>query len=96
MERHKHKDITDVLYEYLRQNGLETPLNEYRLIKSWNELLGPAVARYTTNLKIYNQILYVTLSSPLVRNELNMRRSELVKALNEHVGAQVITRMVLK
>ena len=74
----------------LRQQGLETPLLQRRLIASWPVVAGEAVARYTTGLQIRNQTLHVKLSIPALRADMSMRRQMLVKQLNEHVGAQVI------
>ena len=81
---------------YLREYGLETPLYEHRLIQAWDTVLGPAISRYTKDLRIYNQVLYVTVSSAALRNELLMRRTELVARLNAQAGAQVITQIVLR
>ena len=75
----------------LREQGLETPLNQKRLVEAWPEVAGPVVARYTLNTYIYNQTLYVRLSNPALRADLSMRRSELTRRLNEVVGEQVIT-----
>lgn len=90
MERKKEEKISDILMRFLRQNQLESPLNEYRLIQSWEEVAGSAINRNTLNLKIYNQKLFVKLRSAALRSELMMRRSELVKELNHKVGANVI------
>lgn len=75
----------------LREQGLETPLNQKRLVEAWPEVAGPAVARYTLNTYIYNQTLYVRLSNPALRADLSMRRTELTQQLNAAVGEQVIT-----
>lgn len=91
MERRKTEDLTQVLFRYLREEGLETPLNEYRLIQSWDEMLGGAVAKYTISKKIQNQILYVKISSSALRTELSLQRSKLVSELNNKVGSTVIT-----
>lgn len=93
MRHTESEQLGNVLFQYLREQGLETPLNEYRLIKAWNEVMGKTVSRYTTDLSIKNQVLYVHLSSASLRNEIMMRHTELVKRLNEHVGAQVICRL---
>ena len=77
MKRINSKSITDVVYQYLRESGLETPLNEFRLVSAWNSIMGNTVSRYTTDLRIYNQTLYVTLSSAALKNELMMKRSTL-------------------
>ena len=63
MERRKEEAIGDVLLRYLRQSLLETPLNEHRLIQSWNEVAGRAAAQLTTDVSIHNQKLYVRVRS---------------------------------
>ncbi len=85
------KQIKDLLLQVLRDQGLETPLLQKRLVEAWPEVAGPVVASYTLNTYIYNQTLYVRLSNPSLRADLIMRRSELTKKLNDAVGEQVIT-----
>ena len=96
MKKTNTEKVGGVILQYLREMGLETPLNEHRLIQAWDAVLGPAVSRHTKELKIYNQVLFVTVSSAVIRNELMMRRTELVARLNSQVGAQVITQIVLR
>ena len=93
MERRKEENIGNVLLRYLRQSQLETPLNEYRLIQAWAEVAGEPTERLTQNLRIYNQVLYVSLRSATLRNELQMKRSELIRQLNNKVGAKVINNI---
>ena len=96
MKKTESEKVGGVIMQYLREIGLETPLNEHRLIQAWDTVLGPAVSRYTKEIRIYNQVLFVTISSAALRNELMMRRTELVARLNAEAGAQVITQIVLK
>lgn len=96
MKRNNTELVGDVIRQLLRQEGLETPLNEYRLVESWKDVVGPAIYKYTTNLYIKNQILYVHLSSSVLRQELLMGREMLVRNLNAHVGAQVIVNIVFR
>nr|WP_304329013.1 DUF721 domain-containing protein [Phocaeicola plebeius] len=96
MKRNNTEQIGDVLQQFLRQQGLETPLNEYRLVDAWKDVVGPVIARYTTNLFIKNQVLYVSLSSSVIRQELMMGREMLVRNLNAQVGSQVIVNIVFR
>ena len=82
--------IKDLILRNLRQQGLETPLLQKRLIEAWPVVAGEPIARYTLDTYIKNQTLYVKLSAPALRADLSMRRSEFVKRLNEHVESQVI------
>ena len=96
MKRNNTEQIGDVLRQFLRQQGLETPLNEYRLVDAWEDVVGPVIARYTTNLFIKNQVLYVSLSSSVIRQELMMGREMLIRNLNAQVGSQVIVNIVFR
>lgn len=96
MKRNDAQQIGDMIRRFFRQNGLESPLNEYRLMHAWNDVVGPVISRYTTNLYIKNQILYVHLSSSVLREELMMGRDMLVRNLNQQVGAQVIVNIIFR
>lgn len=96
MKRNDAEPIGDLIRKFLRQNALESPLNEYRLVQAWKEVVGPTISRYTDGLFIKNQILYVHLTSSVLRQELMMGRNLLVKNLNEHVGAQVIVNIIFR
>lgn len=82
--------ISQLVMRNLRAQGLETPLLQKRLVESWPEVAGAAIARYTTGVSIRNQTLFVSLSVPALRADLSMRRQEFVRLLNAHVGTQVI------
>ena len=52
MERRDVKKIDSLLDQFIRSRGLERGLAEYRLMKSWNDLLGVSIAKKTKHLKI--------------------------------------------
>ena len=96
MRRTNSEAVGDLIRQYLRQQGLESPLNEYRLIAGWEHVMGPIIARYTKEVIIRNQTLYVQLTSPVIRQELHMQRRELTARLNAYAGAQVIVNIVFR
>lgn len=91
MFKQREKSIKELILYNLRAQGLETPLLQKRLVEAWPIIAGEAIARYTTDVRIFNQTLYVKLRIPALRADLSMRRQEYVKRLNEYVGNQVIT-----
>lgn len=82
--------IKDIILRNLRMNGLETPLLQKRLIESWPQVAGPVIARYTTDVCIRNQTLFVSMTNPALRADLSMRKQELVEKLNQTVGSRII------
>lgn len=91
MFRREVKSVADVLQQLLREEGLETPLQQKRLIDSWETVMGRIVARYTTEKFIQNQTLYVKIVNPALRQDLAMMRQQLAKRLNEQVGSFIIS-----
>lgn len=91
MFKRKEQAIKDLILYNLRAQGLETPLLQKRLIEAWPIVAGEAIARFTTDVKIYNQTLFVRLRVPALRADLSMRRQEFVNRLNKYVGNLVIT-----
>ena len=96
MRRNDAEQIGEMIRKFFRQNGLESPLNEYRLVQAWKDVVGPVISKYISNLYIKNQILYVHLTSSVLRQELMMGRDILVRNLNERVGAQVIVNIIFR
>ena len=96
MERRKTENVSDVALQYLRDMGLEGLLNEYRLLQAWDDVMGPLVVKNTRQKSIYNQTLYVQITSSALKAELMMRRAEIIKSLNDAVGAIVIYDLVMR
>ena len=96
MERKDVRKLDSLLQQFVKANKLERGLAEYRLMKSWKELLGITVAKKTKSMYIRNRKLFVTLHSSVVRNELSMMKDSLIPKLNEAAGMNVIDDVILR
>lgn len=94
MIRSKSKELDSILNQFLRESGLETPLNQYRLIEAWYKLKDNSLKAYTEQAYIYNQKLYVKLNTPALKANLMMQRQDLTRELNGIVRANVIIDIV--
>ncbi|MDO4160436.1 MAG: DUF721 domain-containing protein [Prevotellaceae bacterium] len=90
MFRRDIKSLAEILQQCLRQDGLETPLLQKRLIESWDKVAGYGISKYTGDKFIKNQTLFVKINNPSLRADLTMIHSRLVKSLNAEVGSNVI------
>ena len=90
MEKHKTTPINNLLDLWLRNEGLETPLLQYKMIKGWAKVMGPTVAQYTKEVNIFNNTLRVKITSPALRQNLLMMRTEIARMMNDYVKAQII------
>lgn len=81
---------------YVQENNLERKMSELDLIKSWEAVIGKTIARYTKNLYIRNETLFVETTSSVVRTELLMMKEEIRERLNEVAGSEIVKTIVFR
>ena len=88
--------LSDVILQVLKEQHLDKPLNEKRLIDAWPLVLGENILKYTSGLSIKNRILYVNLTSSVLRHDLFLSREQIKNSLNKQVGVEVIVDIVFR
>jgi predicted nucleic acid-binding Zn ribbon protein len=96
MRRSKPVAVSDLLSLFLKESGLEKGYRDYQLLKLWDEILGNAISKATVSKRLDGKKLYVYLSSSVVRDELFMMRSEIIKEINNRAGKDVIDEIILR
>lgn len=95
MKRRNTQTISDLLAGYIRTEGLETPLAEHRAIEAWSSVAGEVAAANTLEVSLRNQTFIVRVASPVVRHQLLMRSTEILRKLNEAAGVQILHHLKL-
>ena len=83
-------NITDALVDFLRESGLEQPVLEVQMEEVWPQVMGETVAKLTRSVVVKDGMLIVHVNSAALKAQLFENRFELVRKLNEAVGAEVI------
>ena len=83
-------NITDALVDFLRESGLEQPVLEVQMEEIWPQVMGETVAKLTRSVVVKDGMLIVHVNSAALKAQLFENRFELVRKLNEAVGAEVI------
>ena len=97
MKRTNSQSISEVLGDFLSENKqLREKILEIRIERAWGEVLGPMVMQYTRNVYVRYGVLYVSLTSAVLRNELSMCKERLVVSLNKYAGAEVIKELIIR
>lgn len=88
--------MTDALKEFVGRNKLQKGLDKVQVRDVWNEQMGPAIAKYTTAIKLDRNTLYVQLSSSVLREELSYGKQKIIDNLNKALNKELITKIVLR
>ncbi len=82
--------LKDAIASFLKENNLESKLNETKVISAWEEVTGKLISRHTVQMYIKDRVLYVKVDSAALREELTYQRSKLVQKLNKATGIEAI------
>lgn len=97
MRKRNTETIGEVLKQFFEENAfIRRKLAESRVVTGWSKLLGRSIASYTTNIYLRQGILYVHLSSSVLRAELLMAKERLIHNLNQHAGMAVVNDIIFR
>ncbi len=97
MRKRNTESIGEVLKQFFEENQFfKRKIAESRVISGWSQLLGTMITSYTTHIYLRNNILYVSLSSSVLRSELLMAKDRLITKLNEHAGMHVVNDIIFR
>ena len=82
--------LSELITALFKSYGLEGKLNEMEIISAWPELMGPAVAHRTKEIKISNNILRLKIESSVMREELLYGKQIIIDRLNDFAGKKII------
>ena len=82
--------ISAALVDYLRESGLEQSVLDMQIEQVWPRVMGETVTKLTRSIEMRDGMLIVHVNSAALKAQLFENRFELVKKLNEAVGANAI------
>ncbi|MCZ8197221.1 MAG: DUF721 domain-containing protein [Flavobacterium sp.] len=88
--------ISDVLKQFIEVNKLESGMDKIDVEQAWKNLMGNGVNTYTKEVVLKGTILYVSLTSAVLREELSYGKDKIIKMINEEMGKEVVKSIVLR
>lgn len=87
--------MKDLLKLFIKENNLSKGMQKIKIEETWAKLMGQGVASYTTSVKLQNSTLIVHLSSSVLREELTYGKDKIIKMMNEEMGDNLISKIIL-
>ncbi len=88
--------IGDVIKEIIQVNKLQPGMDQVSVKDAWKNLMGNGVNSYTKTVLLKGSILYVELTSSVLREELSYGKDKIMKLINEDLGREVVKDVVLR
>jgi len=99
--RYRSKDRTSneesidaVVTKLLKAYGLTKNFDEYEAVNSYKKIMGAPIVKYTEKISLKNKRMTIKLSSSVIRAELSMGKSKIMKMINDDLGKIVVLDIV--
>jgi predicted nucleic acid-binding Zn ribbon protein len=76
--------------------GLEHGIRERGIFLQWQDIVGPALARHAQPVSIRDGVLLVHCEEAVWRQEVSQMRGGLKERINTHLGAPLVTHIVVR
>lgn len=95
-KHHNEMTLKEALKAMIEHYRLKGKLNQSRIKTLWAQRMGPSIAGYTKEIRLYKNKLYITIESASLRQELSYGRDKIRKMLNEELGEDFIEEVVIR
>ena len=93
MSKTQHRSIKPIgvaLEELVGSLGIKKKLKEYDAITYWDSVVGQQIAKIASATRIAQGVLFVHVKTSTWRNELTLRKKEIINKLNSVVGLNAV------
>jgi hypothetical protein len=88
--------LEDLLKKMSNRPKLKKKLDGVEALDQLDEILGNNLKQYVTDKYFKNGVIYICLSSSVLRNELSMQKQGLISNVNQSIGKKLVKNIVLK
>ena len=87
--------IQDLMKDVIKENKLTKGMQQLSVKDAWAKLMGTGVVSYINRVELNGKTLIVNLKSSVLREELSYGKEKIVKMMNEELGEELISKIIL-
>jgi predicted nucleic acid-binding Zn ribbon protein len=87
--------VKDLMQNFIKENNLSKGMRKLKVEETWKEMMGPGVMAHTISVKLQNKTLIIQLTSSVLRQELSYGKEKIIKMMNEKIGEDLISKLLL-
>ncbi len=88
--------LGEVIRLMLREYQLDGRLKDFQVRAIWQRLMGKSLGNYISKVRVREGVLYVTVLSSPLRQELTIAREKIRERLNEEMGEPYVREVVIR
>jgi len=88
--------IGDAIDKFLEQSRIRGSIQALQIGDVWEDIMGKTIARYTKEIRIINDTLFITTHVAPLKQELIFQKEKIKLRVNEALGKKIIKEIVVK
>ena len=88
--------LEDILKKISNKPKLKKKLESIEILDKLDEILGSNLVKYVSNKNFKSGMIYIHLSSSVLRSELSYQKKGLIDSVNQSLGKKFVKDIVLK
>jgi predicted nucleic acid-binding Zn ribbon protein len=84
------KPVSQIIGQFLKSVGIAGKIEQNYAIVYWDQAVGKEIAERTEPYKIAQGILFVKVTDPVWRNELQFFKNDIIEKLNHKIGKKIV------
>ncbi|MCE3008726.1 MAG: DUF721 domain-containing protein [Bacteroidetes bacterium] len=88
--------LAEALQQWLADSGLAREHAVHRIHREWTQIVGPALARQTRQLRYEQGVLTVEVESAAWRHELTLARERLRDTINTYLDIPLVQEIKVR
>ena len=96
MQKEGESTLKEALGEFTRSKKIKKGYKQVLIQKFWEQRMGEMINSYTEKLYVRGDILYVTINSSPLKQELDLGRDKIMDLIKKEFGEDYISKIVLR
>ena len=88
--------IGDAIQKFLEQSRIRGSIQALQIEDMWEEIMGKTIAKYTDEIRIINDTLFITTHVGPLKQELIFQKEKIKLRVNEALGKNLIKEIIIK
>lgn len=90
------KPLKAVIERFLELYKFDKKFEEIDVVNAYKEAMGKMIVSKTDSIWYKKGTLQIRLTSAVLKQELSMNKSKIASIINEKIGKEVITSVIIK
>ena len=96
MKKSNEQPLREVLRQMIDTYRLRPKLHQTKIRSIWSQVMGTGINRHTTDIRLNGRVLFISISSAPLRQELSYGKEKIIKLLNEELGEAYVEEVVIR